>query len=81
MDDDSSIYANISTAGDTLARRCQTEQQQQQHQLATQLPQRPSEEMIIHPYNLIRARSSHSVTTGNAHSLSLSLFSTKCCLL
>ena len=69
MDDDSSIYANISSAGDTLARRCHTElhhQQQQQHELALQLPQRPSDEMIIHPYNLIRARSSHSVTTGNA---------------
>lgn len=56
MDDDTCIYANI--AGEMEYHSGQT----QQEQLPPQLPQR--DEMVIHPYNLVRARSSHSVLAG-----------------
>lgn len=54
MDDDSCIYANI-------AGEMEYHPAQQQQQLP---PQQQREEMVIHPYNLVRARSSHSVLSG-----------------
>lgn len=53
MDEDSCIYANISGEMEY-----HSPQQQQQ------LPQSQRDEMVIHPYNLVRARSSHSVLAG-----------------
>lgn len=61
-DDDSCIYANIGGEMEYHPN--------QQHQLEPvqehQQQQQPRDEMIIHPYNLVRARSSHCVLSGNS---------------
>ena len=54
MDDDSCIYANI--GGEMEYHSGQQLQQEQQRE--------QRDEMVIHPYSLVRARSSHSVLAG-----------------
>jgi len=57
-EDDSCIYANIGGEMEYHPGQHQLESVQEQQQ------QQQRDEMIIHPYNLVRARSSHCVLSG-----------------
>ena len=67
-EDDSCIYANIGGEMEYHPNPQHHHQLEsvQEHQ-EQQQQQQQRDEMIIHPYNLVRARSSHCVLSGTFH--------------